>query len=171
MLLLLNARGRLALPAFAAVDCEGLWFGKLTRGLKPEILHHHTVILHGATNTEEYGKLIRWDSNPDAFEWVKTRRQYLPGDALLVLEVQERLMKFLVDCCHQSLHEIPSDAMISDEYPVQPETILKMDSDPSGFVSLTVMTAQAPCERPAGLDLARIATFIEPRNSAAEDHI
>ncbi|KAF5983034.1 hypothetical protein FBULB1_3970 [Fusarium bulbicola] len=171
MLLLLNARGRLEPPAFAAVDYEGLWFGKLTRAFKPEFLHHHTAILNGATNAEEYGELIHWDSHPDAEGWVRTRRQYLPGDALMVLEIQERLMKFLVDCCHQILHGIPPDVMISDEYPVQPEPTLKTDSDASGFVSLAAMTAEAPYKRPAGLDLSRLATVLEARMLAAEDHI
>lgn len=143
MLLLLNARGRLIPPAFAAVDYEGLWFGKATKGLHPEFLHHHTVIMHGATNAEEYGKLIHWDSrfSPRCRRMGQNRRQFLPGDALLVLECQERLMKFLIDCCHQILHEIPPDVMISDEYPIQLEPILKTDSDASRFVSLAVITA------------------------------
>ncbi|KAF4499630.1 hypothetical protein FAGAP_4180 [Fusarium agapanthi] len=64
-----NARGRLEPPAFAAVDYEGLWFSKLTRASKPEFLHHHTIILNGATKAEEYGELIHWDSHPDAEEW------------------------------------------------------------------------------------------------------
>ncbi|KAF5712602.1 SET domain-containing protein [Fusarium mundagurra] len=163
--------GRLEPPAFAAVDYEGLWFGKLTRAFKPEFLHHHTVILNGATNAEEYGKLIHWDDHPDAEEWVRTRKQYLPGDALLVLEMQERLMKFLVECCHQILHEISPEKMISDEYPVQPEPTLKTDSDATGFVSLAVITAEAPYKRPAGLDLSRLATVLEARMLTAEDHI
>ncbi|CVK86141.1 uncharacterized protein FMAN_06483 [Fusarium mangiferae] len=171
MLLLLNARGRLIPPAFAAVDYEGLWFGKATKGLHPEFLHHHTVIMHGATNAEEYGKLIHWDSHPDAEEWVRNRKQFLPGDALLVLEVQERLMKFLVDCCHQILHKIPPDTMISEEYPIQPEPTLKTDSDASGFVSLAVITAEAPYKRPAGLDFSHLLKVLEARTLAAEDHI
>ncbi|KAF4953525.1 hypothetical protein FGADI_5859 [Fusarium gaditjirri] len=74
MLLLLNARGRPTHPAFAAVDYEGLWFGKATKGLHPEYLHHHTMIMYGATNAEEYGKLIHWDSHPDAEMWARTSR-------------------------------------------------------------------------------------------------
>ncbi|EWG53838.1 hypothetical protein FVEG_12178 [Fusarium verticillioides 7600] len=114
MLLLLSSKGRLAPPAFAAVDYEGLWFGKATRGLHPKLLHYHTMIMHGATNAEEYGKLVHWESYPDAEEWVRTRRQLLPGDGLLVLEVQDRLMKFLVVCCHQILHEIPPDVITKE---------------------------------------------------------
>ncbi|RBR19874.1 hypothetical protein FVER53590_12178 [Fusarium verticillioides] len=69
MLLLLSSKERLAPPAFAAVDYEGLWFGKATRGLHPKLLHYHTMIMHGATNAEEYGKLVHWESYPDAEEW------------------------------------------------------------------------------------------------------
>lgn len=76
MLLLLNARGRLIPPTFAAVDYEGLWFGKATKGLHPEFLHHYTVIMHGATNAAEYGKLIHWDSHSDAEEWVRTEGSF-----------------------------------------------------------------------------------------------
>ncbi|KAJ4258806.1 hypothetical protein NW762_007893 [Fusarium torreyae] len=129
------------------------------------------MILHGAKSVEEYGELIHWESHPDALEWVQTRRQYLPGNALLVLEVQERLMEFLVDCCHQILHEIPLDAMIGDGYPVQPEPTLKTDTDASRFASLAVMTAEAPYKRPAGLDLSRLATSLEARMLAAKNHI
>ena len=72
-------------------------------------------------------------------------------------------MKFLVDCCHQILHEIPPDVMINDGHPIQPEPILKTDSDASRFVSLAVITAEAPYKRPAGLDLLHLLKVLEAR--------
>ncbi|KAF4996707.1 hypothetical protein FGRMN_4365 [Fusarium graminum] len=148
-----------------------MWFRIAAEGIKPIFLENFTAILQGATCVEEYGKMVGWQEHPEARQWMLSRKQYLPGWALLILEFQQRLMKFLVDCCHQILHEIPPEIMASEDYPVQPEPILRTGSDASGFNSLAVMATEAPYRRPAGLDLQRIVKFLEARVLAAEDHI
>ncbi|RMJ15126.1 hypothetical protein BHE90_002696 [Fusarium euwallaceae] len=171
MPLLLNSRGRHPPPAFAAADNDAVHLGLVSRALVPIFLNQYVLILHGATTAEEYGKLISWDDHPDAFDWMHTRKQFLPGEGLLVLEVQDRLMKFLVDCCHEILHEIPAADLISDAYAIQPEPPLKTDNDASGFASLAVMAAEAPYRLPERLDLARLESLLEAKKSAAEDHV
>ena len=37
---------------------------------------------------------------------------YDPGTGLLVLEMQERIMRFLVDCCKLIMHDIEEDKLI-----------------------------------------------------------
>ncbi|KAH7230238.1 hypothetical protein BKA59DRAFT_478182 [Fusarium tricinctum] len=171
MLLLINARGRRPPPAFAAADNDAMHLGKVTKALTPVFLNENTMILHGATRAEEYGKLLDWDSHPDAFDWMHTRKQFLPGEGLLILEAQARLMSFLIDCCRQILHEIPEENITSDVYPVQPEPQLKTDSDASGFPSLAVMATEAPYRLPAKLDFDRLSSLLEARKLAAEDHV
>ncbi|SPJ78235.1 uncharacterized protein FTOL_06624 [Fusarium torulosum] len=171
MLLLINARGRRPPPAFAAADIDAMHLGMVTKALIPIFLNKHTMILHGATRSEEYGKLLDWDSHPDAFDWMHTRKQFLRGEGLLILEAQARLMAFLVDCCRHILHEIPEENIASDVYPVQPEPQLKTDSDASGFPSLAIMTAEAPYRLPAKLDLNRLSSLLEARKLEAEDHV
>ena len=80
LLLLLNARGRHPPPAFAAADNDAMHLGKVTKALIPIFLNLHTMVLHGATTAEGYGKLPDWDSHPDAFDWMHTRKQFLPGE-------------------------------------------------------------------------------------------
>ncbi|OAQ99017.1 hypothetical protein LLEC1_01157 [Akanthomyces lecanii] len=155
--LMLNSRGRHPPPAFAAADNESLHLGFVSRAL--------------ATTAEGYGKLLEWDDHPDAFDWMHTRKQFLPGEGLLVLEVQARLLKFLIDCCHEILHEIPAADLLSDAYPNQPEPPLKTDVDASGFTSLAVMAAEAPFRLPERLDLARLGSLLAATMSAAEDHV
>ncbi|KAH7191202.1 hypothetical protein DER44DRAFT_794629 [Fusarium oxysporum] len=171
MLLLLNARGRHPPPAFAAADNDAMHLGKVTKALVPIFLNLHTMVLHGATTAEGYGKLLDWDSHPDAFDWMHTRKQFLPGEGLLILEAQARLMPFLVDFCHEVLHEISADAIASSAYSIQPEPFLKTDSDASGFTSLAAMAAEAPYRLPARLDLERLTSLLEAKMSAAEDHV
>ncbi|EXL65227.1 hypothetical protein FOPG_18539 [Fusarium oxysporum f. sp. conglutinans race 2 54008] len=171
MLLLLNARGRRPPPAFAAADNDAMHLGKVTKALVPIFLNLHTMVLHGATTAEGYGKLLDWDSHPDAFDWMHTRKQFLPGEGLLILEAQARLMPFLVDFCHEVLHEISADDIASSAYSIQPEPFLKTDSDASGFISLAAMAAEAPYRLPARLDLERLTSLLQAKMSAAEDHV
>ncbi|RSL64592.1 hypothetical protein CEP53_003994 [Fusarium sp. AF-6] len=171
MPLLLNSRGHHPPPTFAATDNDSVHLGLVSRALVPVFLNQHVMVLHGATTAEGYGKLVAWDDHPDAFEWMYMRKQFLSGEGLLILEVQARLMEFLVDCCHEILHEIPPADLISDAYPVQPEPPLKTDNDASGIASLAVMAAEAPYRLPEWLNLERVESLLEAKKSAAEDHV
>ncbi|RYO96355.1 hypothetical protein DL764_007491 [Monosporascus ibericus] len=171
LLLLLNARGRNSPPEFAGADFEVMHLGLVSKNLVPVFLNLHAMVLHGACNAREYGKLWAWEEHPDAFDWMHTRKQFLPGEGLLVLEAQEKLMHFLVTCCQHILHEIPADNLTADTFPVQPEPLLRTGKEPNGFDSLVVMAAEAPYRLPARLDLGRIESVLGARLSAAEDHL
>ena len=163
MPLFINARGRNPPQAFAASDNDAMHLGLVTKAIVPIFLNEHTMILHSTTGPDDYGKLVSWDSHPDAFEWMHTRKQFLPGEGLNVLEVQARLLKFLVDCCHDILHEISPERLVSDAFVVQPEPDLTTDVDATGFASLAVMAAEAPYRLPANLDLQRLESLLKPR--------
>ncbi|KAK5747464.1 hypothetical protein LTR17_000105 [Elasticomyces elasticus] len=66
-----------------------------------------------------YGEIIYWGDEMQAFEDMKSRREMLPGHGLMVLEIQERIYHFLVDCCRAILHDIPASEMTTDKYPMQ----------------------------------------------------
>ncbi|KAK4138431.1 hypothetical protein BT67DRAFT_412777 [Trichocladium antarcticum] len=171
--LLLNARGRHFPSEFAGADADVTRFGFIAKTVVPVFLNLHTMILNGVTesNTGEYGKLISWDDNDDAFNWFHTKKQFQPGEGLLVLESQERLLRFLLECCRLILHEIPAESWVGDSFPIQPEPELKSESESTGFESLTVMAAEAPYRVPAELDLAKVESLLSARASAAEDRL
>ncbi|KAK3689894.1 hypothetical protein B0T22DRAFT_499480 [Podospora appendiculata] len=168
--LLLNARGRNHPTVFAAADGEAMHLGKVSMAIVPIFLNEHVMMLNGVTRDADYGKLINWDEHDDAFDWMDTRKQFLPGEGLLILEAQERLLDFLVQCCRQVLHDIPSDQLVSDAYPSQPEPPLKDTSAAIGFTSLAVMAEEAPYRVPQDLDLEKIETLLAARKALAEDH-
>ena len=171
LLLLLNSRGRHDPCHFAAADGEAMHMGKVTATLRPIFLNGYLMLLNGATSPHEYGKLLEWDAHPDAFEWLTTRKQFLPGEGLLILEAQERLLSFLVSCCRRIMHEIPEDAITGDAFPIKPEPQLKTKAETAGFDSMALMAAEAPYRLPARLDLARVQSLLSARASAAEDHM
>ncbi|RFU24654.1 hypothetical protein B7463_g11683, partial [Scytalidium lignicola] len=171
LLLLINSRGRNIPSDFAATDCEAMSFGMVTKALVPIFLNQYVMILNGVAKGEEYGKLVSWDDHPDAFEWMNTQKQFLPGEGLLVLEAQERLLAFLIECCQKLLHDIPSDTLMDDSFRIQPEPQLKTGVESTGLQSLAVMAAEAPYRVPAKLDLSRIQSLLATKTSAAEDHL
>ncbi|KAI2603147.1 uncharacterized protein GGS25DRAFT_528173 [Hypoxylon fragiforme] len=171
LLLLLNARGRHPPFEFSGTDGAAMHLGHVTKAIIPIFLSKHVMIIDGATNATDYGRLISWEDHPHAFVWMMTRKQYLPGEGLLVLEAQERLLKFLVDCCKQILHDVPEDTLTTDAFPVQPEPAIHVEGESSGLGSLALLAAEAPYRVPTHLDLGRIVSLLGARESAAEDHL
>ncbi|KAK4151230.1 hypothetical protein C8A00DRAFT_36130 [Chaetomidium leptoderma] len=169
--LLLNARARHHPALFSAADITAIRFGVVTTAIVPVFLNEYVMILNGAMDADKYGELIAWDDHPDAFEWMHTEKQFLPGDGLIVLEIQERILRFLLDCSKTILHDIPADKLTCGTYPVQPEPHLTTEAEANGFESLAVMAAEAPYRLPARLDFKRMELLLEAKVSAAKDLI
>lgn len=96
--LLLNSRGRHHPSAFAAADGDTMRFGQLVLVICPVRSNGATMVLNGVTDNGEYGQLVKWDENEEAAEWIQSRLQFSPGKGLLILEAQEYILKFLVQC-------------------------------------------------------------------------
>ncbi|KAI0204890.1 hypothetical protein F4808DRAFT_448528 [Astrocystis sublimbata] len=169
--LLLNSRGRNHPHIFAASDGELMHLGKVTMAIVPVFLNQYVMMLNGMIRQEDYGKLIAWDEQEDAFDLMHTRKQFLPGEGLLILEFQERLLEFLVDCCKIILHDIPFDQMMSNKFAAQPEPPLKETFDATGSSTLGILSEEAPYRPPAKIDLQKIESLLSARAVRAEDHI
>lgn len=171
LLLLLHARGRHSPSEFAAADAQVFFLGILAKALETSYSNGWTMILNGTTDAKEYGNLVAWDSHPHAYEWLWTRKQFIPGEGMLVLEAQDRILSFLVECCVAILHDIPREDLTSDLYPIQAIPIPKSDEQLIGFESLAVMAAEAPYRVPAQFDLGRVESLLAAKVSAEEDHV
>ncbi|KAL8375630.1 hypothetical protein RB595_006959 [Gaeumannomyces hyphopodioides] len=170
--LLLNSRGRHHPSNFAAIDGDAMHIGKVSGKVMPIFLNGYVMILNGIAMDSsgfKYGQLLSWDDHEDAFAWMHTRTQFLPGEGLLILEAQERLLGFLVACCKTLLHDIPPASLTTG--PVEPEPRFKTELELNGFDNLAVMAAEGPYRVPADLDLDRMCAMLAARASAAEDEI
>lgn len=174
LLLLLNARARNHPSYFAAADGEAMPVGRTLQVIVPLFLNCYVVILNGISDRKadrEYGRLLNWDDHPDAFDWMNTQEQFLPGEALLVLEAQERLMAFLVECCTLILHDIPEELLASNSYPIQPQPPSKSENSVTGHDSLAVMAQELPYCLPSTLSMSRIASLLSAATISAQDHV
>lgn len=166
-LIFLNARGRNPPSAFSDADAESVKFGVAVRKLAPAYLNNYTMLFLGKNTPSTYGQLI---AESDFFSWLSARKGMSPGDGLQLLEVQERLYHFLVDCCLSILHDMSRESLMQGDVPVQPEPPALSISE-TGLNSLATVAAEAPYRLPANLDLARIIEIVAAKRSAAEDHI
>ena len=169
-LIFLNARGRNHPGAFATADEDSVRCGIVTKNLVPAFLNNYTMMFTGRNMPDVYGELIDWDDEPDAFLWLMAHRGIQPGEGLQLLQIQERLYHFLVECCLAILHDIPRESLSQGDIPIQPEPPALSTSE-AGLNSLATVATEAPYCLPARLDLVRILGIIAAKRSAAEDHI
>jgi hypothetical protein len=170
LLLFLQARARSTPDAFAMADHDAVHLGVVSKAIVATFLNEHTMMFTNRNTPETYGQLIAWDEHPDAFDWMHTQKGMHPGYGLLLLEIQEKVFGFLVECCKRIMHDIPPEELASDKYLVQRRVALAKETV-NGFDSLAVMASEAPYRHPASMDLVRLESVIAAKKAAAEDHI
>ena len=170
LLLFVQSRARNPPHAFAMVDFDAVHLGLVTKAIVPFFLNEHTMMFTGRQSPRTYGELIPWGDNDDAFDWMMSGKGTHPGQGLIILEIQHRVLRFLVDCCTHILHDIPKHTLLSDTYPIQSPLKL-VEETVDGFASLAVLAAEAPYRSPASLDFKRLESLIAAKKSASEDHI
>ena len=168
LLLFMDSRGRHAPHMFAHTDFEAMRICHVSNAVMPAFfLNLHTMFLEGE-EFETYGRLVAWKGNDDAMMKVMSRLQYQPGEGLLILEIQQRILRFLVECCEGILHDHSPAALIRN-FPANPEPPALSDS--SEWLALASITSEAPYRLPARLDFKRIITVVDAKRATAEDHI
>jgi hypothetical protein len=171
--LLLKSRGRSQPSVFAGADRQRLNFGIEAGAIVPVALDNHTMRLD---NIAHYGQLLEREcpisAGFDGCDGAFRSQHFLPGIGLLVLEVQERLLAFLLDCCRQVLHYIPEDSWTTNDFPVQPEPHhdLRSKGRSADQESLAEIAAtEAPYRVPGRMNLNELVCLLDASAAAAED--
>ena len=168
--LCLDSRGRNSPDAFATADENVFHLGHVSKAIVPVFLNHHVMMFTNRKTPETYGELIHWDEHEDAFNWLHTRKGMHPGSGLVVLEMQERLIRFLLTTCQRIMHDVPTEKLVSDAYAIETRPELPVQTV-DGFTSLSIMQAEAPFRPPADMDLVSLEALFAAKQSAAADHI
>jgi hypothetical protein len=170
LLLFLNVRERNPPSAFASADFNATHFGNVTGTLRTPFLNGYTMMFTERNTSETYGELISWDGNKDALIWLTSQRSMHTGHGLQILEIQQHVYSFLVECCALILHDIPRESLADRETPVQHEPPA-VPLNETGIVTLASMAAEAPYRLPASLDSTRLQAIVAAKRSEAECHI
>lgn len=168
--LFMNARGRNPPSLFAMADEDAAHLGLVSKAIVPAFLSNHTTYFRTIAFPKHYAELIEWDDDNDGFMDMVSGKGLHPGQGLLILEIQQRIMDFLLKCSNEIMHDIPADELTTEKYTPQPVPALPVEAA-TGFASLAVMAAEAPYRKPADLDWDRLQSLFAAKKSAAEDHI
>lgn len=170
--LFLDCRGRNLPHAFAHADLISCAVGRHSTNIPTSYLHGYTMYLTGQTTEESYGKIVYWKDEAVEFGSVGQTLQFQPGHGLLVLEIQNRILDFLIKCCLGIFRDIPKDELLNLELaaPLEDSQALATTQEISR-VQLSTMIAEAPYRLPTILDTVPLLALVEARRNAAEDHI
>ncbi|KAH6664243.1 hypothetical protein B0J14DRAFT_608129 [Halenospora varia] len=166
MLIFLNSRGRYPPRFFARADHEATRLGRVAGQLMGAFLNMYTMFLDG-DDIESYGRLVSWDDDDDAMMQCFSRMAYQPGEGLMILEIQQKILRFLVDCSKSILHDIPSNALNETEVRPEPPPL----ADSSEWSSLASVTAESPYRLPSRVDFNRLRSLVIAKRLDLEDHI
>ena len=170
-------------------ECQPIHYvlGRRSTAIQPLYIDGYTIFFCGALVPEAYGYLAAWQEIPfgftddDAFELMWSGIGWQPGDGLVILEIQETVLQFLVKCGELILHDLlplkvaPIPVRLSSPEPPMPQPpslslITPIPSD-SSWASVAAATAEAPFRVPLQFDFQHLQRLVEARRAEAEDYI
>jgi hypothetical protein len=167
LLLFLQARARNEPDVFANSDGNVNYLGRMSGAVASTTLEQYAIVFSNRKTPETYGEVITTEGKTESF--VKLNG-WGTETGLEILEMQQRIMRFLLDCCKAIMHDFAPDTLTSHAFPVLPAVVLPKETA-DGFASLAIMAQETPYRVPAHMDLERLELIIETHKSDVEDHI
>jgi hypothetical protein len=134
----------------------------------PVYLSRFTILLTEQTTPETYGRLLHWEKNDEAFDYLYNGIGMQPGEGLIVLEIQEKQLGFLLRCAESILHDLlPLSTPVPQASPVPP-LIVNSDGE---FPSAAAAIQKALYRVPIQFDFTRLPALVNAKRAEAEDHI
>ncbi|KAG8528670.1 uncharacterized protein KY384_006357 [Bacidia gigantensis] len=162
LLLLMDARSQAAPSRFVLEDRETMKIGKQLKSLKDEQLSGVLISLIGQETRSTYGTMLPFQALSSGSQTL-----IMPGDALLVLKSQARLLGFLINCCRTILHDQILEETMSPPIPMNIKPMID-DEEPE---DLALRLLFAPYRLPKASDFARIQTLVSAKCAELQDHL
>ncbi|KAI2640634.1 hypothetical protein GGS26DRAFT_586636 [Hypomontagnella submonticulosa] len=178
LLLLLNSRARFTPDYFTYFDLLSTSFGLKVECTAPGVLEHHFMMFRSRRTPETYGQLYSSEKPFGAESDVATdptRLWYTAGEGLWVMEIQDRLYSFLVQCCEAILHDVPPELLMppdDDHLPIRPKSPTMSSSvNSEGIKNAAVASFENLYDAPRNADFFRLASLVKAMQASAEDHL
>ncbi|KAI5275927.1 hypothetical protein E4T47_01103 [Aureobasidium subglaciale] len=162
LLIFLNSRGRHHPDKFVFSDQQ-----QTNTGKQPGTgeVDKYKMSLHGQRSPRSYGSLVLRNTGNRIEEELRME----PAVGLQVLEVQDRVLDFLVKCCRLVLHDMNLDQLnLIKTKPAPPPIQIKSTLREQ---TVTTMAEIAPYRLPQKLDMQRLRQLISARRDEAEEHV
>ena len=128
------------------------------------------MMLNGQTSPTTYGRLLDWSLREEAQNLMRIGIGDQPGEGLVTLEIQEKTLRFLVECAEIILHDLlpftESSTSVPQSFP--PPTSHHTDTE---WPSVAAVVAETPYQVPKQFDFSGIRSLVIAKRAEAEDHI
>ena len=161
MLCLLNTRARYLPAAFVYHEIQSCSLGISSNTLVPLILHGFAMYLEGET-VESYGKLMAFTEDSHQIGG------FQPGIGLLILEIQQKIMEFLVKWCEILLQQAAQTLI--DQFSVPTGTLVPIQIACS-WPTIEILARYTPYLAPERTNFSGLKDFLEARYFQAQDHV
>lgn len=181
LILLLQSRSRYDPEVFAFSDGHPLQLATHAGVITPQRCYGYTMYLTDQKTEEMYGKLAKWNDHPESVYTTFMERRFFPSAGLLVLEIQDKLLSFLVKCAQLLLPDI-SLTFENLQLPQSPERqasnldadIDSGDLNPADIAEWKDMmqaNTEAPYRVPRPIELGQLQRLAIARRDEAEDEM
>ncbi|KAF1940134.1 hypothetical protein EJ02DRAFT_424234 [Clathrospora elynae] len=160
----LNSRGRNSPCVFANIDWDSTGLGReamAIRQLRLDAEHTYWMVLE-TDDLSQYGAVKRIDADDD--------RNPNATRGLIILEIQERVMEFLVKVCEGILHDKELDLESLKKIPEEPEPPMIPTTKEGVWPSAIDLAIESPYLVPQALLLDRVESLIQSRLREWEDY-
>ncbi|KAL8935305.1 MAG: hypothetical protein Q9216_005491 [Gyalolechia sp. 2 TL-2023] len=170
LLILMQNRARYSPNTFVTTDMESLNFGVTSGVLRPSSLTGWTTLMLGRKTGKTYGQMRSWASGEEAHDLATCGVGLRTGEAMLVLELQDRLFSFLIRCTELILsdldHETPPDLDLAATIAsVESWQMIPVPSEP-----LEALT-EAPHRALVEFNLKRMQTLLSAKHFEVMEHL
>ena len=169
LLLFLYSRGRNLPEKFAKADINAAHLGLVNLAIERPFFDGYTMLLHGQPTPDTYGRIFAWADHDDAYHWLKQGQGFQPGEGLLILGIQEKILKFLVTCCQSIMGDVSPRSLVGENVPIKSDPG-PVPTDPTAWSSWAAISMEAPYRIPTPVDFRRLEAVIAAKFSAAKDH-
>jgi len=164
LLTYINARGRNLPCQFAFADRLSAHVEKPSHYEDSEL---HRMLLFGRNTPRSYGEIQTFSPSDCEGCIVKFTQEVTvkPAHGVQILEIQSRILGFLLRCCQLVLKDHDLDSLF-----ILPSCITPDLAAPANC-SITSLAIEAPYRVPQKLESHRLLQIVKARVAAAEDHI
>ncbi|KAF9043656.1 hypothetical protein BDP27DRAFT_1347016 [Rhodocollybia butyracea] len=164
--LLINARGRNMPDIFAFADFEKIKIARTSEGVPVPFKNECTIYLTGQKNAKSYGKLVYWNEGPNVFGDMANGVGMLPGAGLIVLEIQHKLLDFLVKVTKSMIHDLPLTGNYAPDPPPLEDPLLDLE-----LSSIAAYATSSMYGVPLQFDLRYLKRLAQAKIEQAQDHL
>ena len=164
----LSSRGRHHPYSFCHADLTACGLGLSAGKIDKLVMKDYNMAFSRVNASEGYGRIVAAEDAADSSDDGTTGFRLKLGEGLLVLELQQRIWKFLLACAKEITHDVAAESTEATTLDSESHSV---PASESAHTTLAASFLEAPYREPAHLNIDRIKSIAAAKRSGIADHI